>query len=496
MKQIVKNTIYILIAVILLNIVSCFVFVRWDFTANKRYSLSIVSKKIVKNNKLPVVVDFYVTEDLPQDLTKLANEFLALLKEYKSESDADFTVNTVYTNTSEKSTRATDAGIQPIFKEFHEGNFDKIQKIYIGAVFKIGNTQAVLPFINYTTSLEYEITRLIKQANNPIKPNIGFLTGHDETTLPRMPQLIDELSHLTEINVVSLDGVTSLNKYNVICIIGPKDTFTPSEIEILNAYLKQGGRLFIALNHAVMQLNNYNGFINRTGLENMLEKKGLKVKYDFVIDNNCSTVTIYQQYGMFSWPSTVSFPYLPVITNFSNHIITLGLNSMLLPYTSSIEKVKTTSAYIYTPLAKSSSVSGIQQAPISFDYQKQWTRNDFRHPHNTVAALLTNDDDHSAIVTIANADFITNETIMAGYVDNINFAVNSIEWLADNSGLIKLRNKFTTFSALEPIDDYTKEFLKYFNFILPILIIVVASLIAFRKKQRKRINRSRPGYLD
>ena len=80
MKQTVKYTIYILLAVLLLNIVSYFVFIRWDFTANKRYSLSPVSKNIVKENKLPVVIDFYVTEDLPQDMAKLAKEFLALLK--------------------------------------------------------------------------------------------------------------------------------------------------------------------------------------------------------------------------------------------------------------------------------------------------------------------------------------------------------------------------------------------------------------------------------
>ncbi len=496
MKQTVKYTIYILLAVLLLNIVSYFVFIRWDFTANKRYSLSPVSKNIVKENKLPVVIDFYVTEDLPQDMAKLAKEFLALLKEYKSLSNVSFTVNTIYPNTSEKSFKATEAGIQPIFKEFRKEDFDKIQKIFIGAVFKIGDTQSVLPLITYTTPLEYEITRLLKQATHPRKPHIGFLSGHDEVPLTRMPQLINELSHLTEISVVDLANDIPQNQYNVICIIGAKDYFTPLEIERLNTYLNQGGRLFIALHHAVGQVNSYNGFINRTGLENMLEEKGLKVQYDFVVDNNCGTITFYQQYGMFNWPSTVSFPYLPIINNFSNHIITLGLNSMLLPYVSSIEQVKTKSPYIYTSLAKSSSASGLQQAPISFNLQKQWKRSDFQRPHNTVAALLTNDDNHSAIVTIANAEFITDETIRAGHTDNINFAVNSIEWLADNTGLIKLRNKFTTFATIKPIDEYTKESLKYINFFLPILIILVAAAINYRRNQRKRINRSRPGYID
>lgn len=498
MKKILKDTIYILLAMLLLNIVSSFVFFRWDFTANKRYSLSKASVSIIRNNQHPVVVDLYLTEDLPQEMTKLAKEFQSLLKEYKSLSTASFTVNVIYPNSNEKSYKATEAGIKPIFRESQEGNFEKIQKIFIGAVFKIGNTEAVLPFINYATPLEYEITRLLKQASNPIKPTIGFISGHDEASLSRMPQLAEELSHLSEVNVLNLNNNASLDKYNVLCIIGPSDSYSQEEIDYLEKYLSRGGRLFIALNHAVGQVGSTSntGFINRTGLEDMLEKKGLKVKYDFVVDNTCGSLRYDQRYGLLSYTSSISFPYLPLITNFSNHIITLGLNSMLLPYTSSMEQVKTPSAYVYTPLARSSSISGVEAAPVSFNPDRQWERNDFRQPNSTVAALLTNADDHSAIVAISNARFLVNETIMTGHTDNINFAINSIEWLADNSGLIELRNKFTTFAMLEPMDEHSKEFLKYFNFLLPIIIIMVVAVVYYRKNQRKRIKRSRPGNLD
>lgn len=101
-------------------------------------------------------------------------------------------------------------------------------------------------------------------------------------------------------------------------------------------------------------------------------------------------------------------------------------------------------------------------------------------------------------MTITDADFLINDIGIYAHplrTDNINFAVNSIEWLGDNSGLIKLRNKFTTFASLEPIDDYTKSFLKYFNFLLPLLITLIAAAIRFHTKRIKRINRSRPGYI-
>lgn len=226
------------------------------------------------------------------------------------------------------------------------------------------------------------------------------------------------------------------------------------------------------------------------------KKKGLKIKYDFVVDNNCGTIAINQQYGYINFQSNISFPYVPIITNFSKHTITQGLKSLLLPFASSIEQIKTSSAYIFTPLAKTSSISGIQQAPVFFDFQKQWTQKDFNHPHNTVAALLTNEDNNSSIVTITDADFISDDIVSSCATDNIKFAVNSIEWLADNSGLIQLRNKFTTFSFLEPVNNHTKEFLKYLNFLLPIVLIISGILIHYRQQQKKRLNRSRPGNLD
>ncbi len=496
MKKILKDTLSVLTGILLVNIISYFIFFRWDFTHTKRYSLSQVSKNSIRQNTEPIVVDFYVTEDLPQDVKKLVKEFQSLLKEYKSLSNVNFTINTIYPDNREKEFRATQEGIIPSFKEIRERDLEKIQKIYCGAVFHIGNNKTVLPAISFDTPIEYEITRMLKQASDTIKPRIGFVRGHGETTLNLMSELIDELSHLTNISVVDLN-LNTFEDCNVLCLIDPKDNFSPYEIAQLEKYLAKGGRLFIALNHAIGLLEHpNNGYINSTGLEDMLEKKGLKIKNDFIVDNNCGVCNFEQEYGFLKFQQSISFPYCPFITNFSKHTITYGLRSMLLIFASSIEQVKTATPYIFTPLAQSSSISGVQQAPVFFDLEKQWTQKDFNHPHNTVAALLTNEDNNSAIITITDADFLINQSAIDGHTDNITFALNSIEWLADNSGLIQLRNKFTTFPVLEPVNESSREALKYLNFFLPILIIWGIAFYRYKYYQRKRENRSHPGYID
>ena len=118
MRKVSKHTLYILSAIIVLNIFSYFIFFRLDFTTNKRYSLSNVSKEVIQNNNEPIVVDFYVSEDLPQNIQKLAQEFLSLLKEYKSISKTDFSINIIHPNTLEKEMQANQAGIDIFFKKY------------------------------------------------------------------------------------------------------------------------------------------------------------------------------------------------------------------------------------------------------------------------------------------------------------------------------------------------------------------------------------------
>ena len=374
----------------------------------------------------------------------------------------------------------------------------KIQKVYFGAVIQIGDKKETINILP-TTALEYEVTRRLKEACDTTKPTIGFLRGHNEM-LRQKTQLIEhELSHSAKIESMRIDQFTDLNDYKVICIVGPKESFSKEELVRLEQYLEQGGRLYIALNHAVGQISysQNNGFINRVGIEDMLEEFGLKINYDFVVDNYCGRILVTQDQGFLQLQSDRHFPYIPIIQNFSSHVITKGLNAMLLQFASSITNVKTTSAYTFTPLAKSSSISGVQKVPVFFDIYKTWTRkHDFNHPYNTVAALLSNEDNNSAIVVITDADFMQDKFFDPFYISNINFAVNSIEWLADDSGLIKLRNKYIENQSLKVVSDSYRRFLKYTNFFLPIVLVLLIGLYQYREYKRQRLRRSQPGHID
>lgn len=497
--KLLYNPIYLILSLVAINIISCILFFRIDLTKTKKYSLSPVSKNILAKINEEIHVNLYLSQDLSPDKIKLSKEFRNLLKEYKALSNKPFNIKTIIPDNPEKEMQAIQARIKPFSQEITERDMVKIQRVYFGATVQIGDKKAVIPYISQHTPLEYEVTRILKDACDTVKPKIAFVQGHQEIAPSLLSQVMHELYSIAIVNTTNIATDTALNRNKVLCIVGPQNTYSPQDINKLKEYLRQGGRLFIALNHAVGKIghNQSNGFINRVGVEDMLEEFGLKIKYDFVVDRRCGSILIQQELGFIPFETRIDFPYFPIIQNFSSHLITKGLNALSLQFASSIENVPSSTSYQFTPLAKTSNISGTQEVPVFFNLMKTWTtKHDFNHPNNPVAALLTNEDDNSAIVVITDADFMINSSYDLLHHDNINFAVNSIEWLTDDSGLIKLRNKFIANQVLKPIDDTTRTFLKYLNFFLPIVIILLIALYNYRTYKLKRLRRSQPGYID
>ena len=294
-KKLIYNPTYLILSLIAVNIISYFLFIRIDLTSNKKYSLSPVSKTMIKKIDKDISVTLFMSEGLTPDKIKLGREFRHLLKEYKTISNKAFTINTIIPNNSDKEALAEQLGIEPMAQEIAERDMVKIQKVYFGAVIQIGNQKETINILP-TTALEYEVTRRLKEACDTTKPTIGFLRGHNEM-LRQKTQLIEhELSHSAKIESMRIDQFTDLNDYKAICIVGPKESFSKEELVRLGQYLEQGGRLYIALNHAVGQISysQNNGFINRVGIEDMLEEFGLDPDEGHIINGH---VPVHQLEG-------------------------------------------------------------------------------------------------------------------------------------------------------------------------------------------------------
>ena len=501
-KSISSQILLIIIVLVLINVLSDKFFVRLDFTADQRYTLSKATKDILRSLPEPVTITAYFTEDLPQGIAKSKRDFKELLVEYATISKGKVVYEFIDPNQDKAvEQQAIQSGIRPVVINVREKDQVKQQKVFLGVKIQMGENTETIPLIQPGTAMEYALSSAIKKIAIEDKPLIGFLQGQGEPSLASFRQVLAQLSVLYNVEPVTIsDTIDNLSKFKTITIISPADTFSDAHFSQIDNYLSNGGNLFIAMNRVNADMQTSQGVSLETGLEKWLANKGLLVEENFVVDGNCGTVGVRQQAGMFNFTQQVKFPYMPIITNFEDHPITKGLEQVVMPFVSSITYVGDTSLN-FIPIAKSSKKSGTQSLPVYFDINKKWKNTDLPLSNITVAAILSgkiSGDKLSKIILVADGDFPVNgegQQAQQLQPDNVNLMVNSIDWLSDATGLINLRTKGVTSRPLDQIEGGTKAMLKWGNFLLPIFIVIIYGIIRMQRRKKLRIKRMEENYV-
>jgi len=503
MKKI-NITIILTIAILLFaNLVSEQYYFRLDLTEDKQYTLSDATIEILKSLEDPVTVKAYFSEGLPPDIAKVQKDLEEYLIEYGRISDDNIVYSFINPNEDEKIEKeAMQAGVNPIMINVREKDQMKQQKAFLGAVIELGEQKEVIPFIQPNSPLEYVLSSSIKKIAVLDKPSIGLIQGHGEPSMSEMQQVNAGLSVLYNFEPFNLNDTTPIpERFSSLALVRPTDSISEGAFRRLDAFLDRGGNLFIAINRVKGDLQNSFGSTITTGLETWLKNKGVDVKNNFVIDAQCGNVTVQQQQGMFVFNSNVKFPYIPIIQNFADHSITKGIEAVVLQFASSMEYIGNDTAASFTPIAFTSENSGTNSVPMYFNVQKQWGKSDFPLNKQVVAGVLErhlNNGKTSKICIVGDGDFPVGgqnaqQRIHEG---NVNLMVNSIDWLSDATGLIDLRTKGISYRPLEELEDSTKTALKYLNFLLPIVLVVLYGVVRMQMNASKRIRRMELDYSD
>ncbi|WP_045115038.1 Gldg family protein, partial [Microscilla marina] len=230
-----------------------------------------------------------------------------------------------------------------------------------------------------------------------------------------------------------------------------------------------------------------------TGLEPWLAKKGITLDNKVVIDVQCGQVSIPRRVGNMTVQSQERFFYFPLLNKFADHPASKGLEAVLFQFANPLS-FNGDSTKKFTPLAYTSERSGVLPASAPISLERNWQEADFNEPRQVVAAALEDKAEGKAksrIVVFSDGDFaVAAQQGQQVNEDNVNFMANAIDWLSDDTGLIDLRTKQVKFRPLrQGISEGTKSFLKYFNFLFPILLVIIYGIV--RVQKRKAIRRMR-----
>lgn len=377
-------------AVILLNIISSFLYKRIDMTEDKRYSLSAGTISFLENpdnfqNRLSLKI--YFDGKLPAELKHFRNSIEDKLKEFKQYAGNRIEYQFIDPNVgSENEQQALfeslygkGKGILPMDIVYMKDGSQSQMLLWPGAVIDYGgstvNTIQFLPgtspgkpydlngitemIENSINNLEYMLISSLRRATQKSKPRVGFLQGHGELTFAQTQRARSLIAPYYAIADVTInDSLAALENIDGLIIARPTQKFNDRELYIIDQFVMRGGRLMCfldALNLDEDSLNK-NGMThttrNETGLERMLFDYGLKLNDNYVVDARCAPKPVpFAKQSMIPW-------FFHVLASPTRHPISRNLEPVSLKYASEIQFVGN-STNTLTPILTSSTNSNV-----------------------------------------------------------------------------------------------------------------------------------------
>lgn len=382
------------IILILLNFVGSFMFHRFDLTAEKRYTLSDATKKILSELKDVVYVKVYLEGEFPAGFKRLRNETREMLDEFRAYSNGNIEYQFIdplgdpdKAQQNKLGKQLENKGLQPISLEVKEENGTTQQIIWPAAIVSFAKREAVWNLLktqagqsaeaqlnNSIESLEYEFASCINKLTTPIRPVVGFVEGHGELDTLATGDIREALSEFYHIKRVKMNGqLNALDGLKAIVIAKPDSAFSEHDLFLIDQFIVKGGKVLWALD----VLNTDKDTLIRYGetmaepinlrLESMLYRYGARVNSNLLIDLQCSGIPVntalrgqQPKYDLKPWI------FFPLLTPNNAHPIVKNLDVIKSEYASSIDTIDVRGIQ-KTVLLRSSKFTKTLVSPVRID---------------------------------------------------------------------------------------------------------------------------------
>lgn len=157
------NLALIVIVIILINLVSSFLYFRIDLTMSNVYSLSRASKETINNLEEPVIIKVFFTENLPSRYSIVERYLNDLMDEYSNYGGSSFRVEKIDVESEDGKALAASFGISPIGVQDVSSDQVTQKSAYMGLVIISGDMVEKINGINYPEGLEYKITSTVRK---------------------------------------------------------------------------------------------------------------------------------------------------------------------------------------------------------------------------------------------------------------------------------------------------------------------------------------------
>lgn len=536
--------------IIVFNLLYCFIpNIRFDFTADKRYTLSDYTINQLKESE-ELDIKIYLTGDLNYGFQRLKDATRDLLTDYKRYARNNINIEFVSPYEAGNSSRTLESMSRKGMRGTILNETDregKISQKFIYPYATITNKRdtLVVHLLNNITGytaeeklnvsiegLEYEFTDAIHLLSQKEPKSIAFIEGHEEISRTYVYDAEELLSKYYFVNRGQIGNeVGILNDFDAVIIAGPIKKYSESEKYILDQYIMQGGKVLWLIDGAFYSHQELAGtgrsasMKNDVNLDDMLFSYGIRINPDLIQDKQCISTYLISEDN--SQSILIPSYYQPLLIPSQDFPVTKNIRDIKAGFASSIDIVNDSPDIKRKVLLTSSANTHLMKVPeiIDFDITTiQDQPNYFDQQYIPVAVSLegkfnsvftnrtipdsvisntqtTNQSTHTKMIVVSSSDIITNELqgegnntsiLPMGYdrtsrlqYGNREFIVNAVNWLTGDDKLMELRTKQQQIRTLDKATAFENKN-KYAIINICIPIAIMALLMGAVSLHRKK----------
>jgi ABC-2 type transport system permease protein len=536
MNKKLKNTIFLIVGLLVLNLINQSFYKRFDLTQDKRYTLSETTDIILSKVDQRLYITVYLEGDFPSEFKRLQVETRQYLEELVAKNS---NIKIHFENPDNQREELIKKGMMPSQLTVQENGKLSEAIIFPWAEINFGEQTKIISLLptaivasqeeqlqKAIENLEYSFSNVINTITQKRQKKIAFLTGNGQLKDIYLISFLSKVSEKYRLAKFTLDAVAEnpqktlqdLSTFDLAIIAKPTLKFTSEEKFTIDQFIVNGGKtLWMLDNVQADQDSLFNSgkmlaYPTDLNLTDLLFSYGIRINTTLIKDLYASKIALATgKIGNQTQFQNLDWLYHPLVGGNPNNAITKNIAPVRLQFANQIDTLKNNIRK--TPLLMSSPLTQKVGTPTIIELQSiadEPQEEEYISGNQLFAVLLEGDFNsgyknrvkpfetslfkenatNNKMIVIADGDIAKNQILKGKPTDlsrdkwtneafgNKDFLLNSVDYLLDDTGLIELRNKTLKINTLNKKKAFEERtFWQFLNVVLPLLLLFAFGFI-------------------
>jgi ABC-2 type transport system permease protein len=544
MNKKLKNSLFLIIGLVAINVINQSFYHRFDVTQDQRYTLSETTKTILSKVDKPLFITIYLEGDFPSEFKRLQVETRQYLEELAAKNS---NIIIHFENPDQQREDLIKRGMMPSQLTVEEDGKLSEAIIFPWAEINFANqtkTISLLPTAIVASqeeqlqkaieNLEYSFSNAISSVTQREQKTIAFLSGNGQLADIYLISFLSKVSKKYKLAKFTLDSVVKnpqktlqeLNAFDLAIIAKPTQKFTTAEKFALDQFIVNGGKTLWMIDNvqadqdSLMATGKMLAYPRDLDLTDLLFSYGIRINTTLIKDLYAAKIALATgKVGNQTQFQNLDWFYHPLVSGNPNNAITKNIAPVRLQFANQIDtlknNIKKTPLLMSSPLTQKTGtpaiieLQSIADEPLEQEYVSGnqlfavLLEGDFKSAYkNRVKPFETSLFKENAIdnkmIVISDGDVAKNQVLKGKPTDlardkwtneefgNKDFLLNSVDYLLDDTGLIELRNKTLKINVLDKQKAYKERtFWQFLNVVLPLILLFTFGFVFNYLRKRK-----------